>query len=125
MKKLLLFLLIAVISVTTNAQDSLQQYVGKYIFPDGSVVPDVEVTINDGALIMSSVAGISSLVRSGVDSFTVTEFSGLAVFKRGDDKKVIGVYIDAAGYILEGKKQDNGIWTSVILKKEDSLSIFD
>lgn len=110
MKKLSLFLTFIIITATMIAQDSLQQYTGKYTFPDGSVVPDVDVTLIDGGLIMSSVAGTSSLVQIGIDSFNVTEFTGTAVFKRGDDKKVNGVHIEAMGYILDGKKQENGSW---------------
>ena len=107
MKKLILFLSICLITATISAQDSLLQYTGKYIFPDGSVVPDVDVTLAEGALFMSSVAGTSSLVLLGIDSFAITEFNGIALFKRNGDKKINAVYIDAMGYILEGKKQED------------------
>lgn len=94
-----------------NAQtDSLQQYTGKYIFPDGSVVPSVDVTLSEGALSMSSVAGSSALNQLGVDSFEVVQFTGTAVFRRGEDKAINGVHIEAAGYILDGQKQSNGVW---------------
>ena len=125
MKKIFFFISIFVMIGSINAQDTLQQYTGKYSFPGGSVVPEVEVTFTDGALFMSSVAGTSSLVQSGVDSFTITEFNGLAVFKRGEDKNVNAVYIEAMGYILEGKKQVTAIWVfSAFIheKKDKSLS---
>lgn len=122
MKKLFLFLNFIIITATINAQDTLQQYTGKYIFPDGSVVPEVDVAITDGALYMSSVAGTSSLVQIGIDSFSVTEFTGIAVFKRGDDNKVNGVHIEAMGYILDGKKQGNGIWIFSAIYKKESFS---
>jgi len=52
MKKLL-FLVIAVAGFTfSKAQtpaDSLQQYTGTYVFPDGSVVPSVEFPVSTGA----------------------------------------------------------------------------
>ena len=111
MKKIILFLSIGLITVTISAQDTLQQYTGKYIFPDGSVVPEVDVTLTEEALYMSSVAGTSSLVQLGIDSFAITEFNGIALFKRNEDKKVNAVYIDAMGYVLEGKKQEDGSWT--------------
>jgi len=119
MKKLFFFFLfvLAILSVKaqspspTPADPPLEDFVGKYVFPDGSVVPDVEVTLADSALTMMSVQGNSSLAKLGVDSFSIVEFSGTAVFKRGDDKKVNAVHIEAAGYILDGKKDTAGKWS--------------
>lgn len=111
MKKLFLSLTFILTVLVINAQsDTLQQYTGVYVFPEGSVVPSVDVKLDNGALSMSSAAGNSSLVQLGIDSFSIVEFSGTAIFRRSDDKKINGVYIDAAGYILEGKKTANGIW---------------
>jgi hypothetical protein len=111
MKKIILSLLLGLGFVSANSQtDSLSQYTGKYVFPDGSVVPSVDVTLSDGALSMSSAAGSSGLTQLGVDSFEVVQFSGTAVFKRGEDKSVNAVHIEAAGYVLDGQKQPNGIW---------------
>jgi hypothetical protein len=87
MKKLFLFISVMVVTVTINAQDTLQQYTGKYVFPEGSVVPDVTVALSGKALTMSSVLDSSALTGFGVDSFQIVEFSGIAIFKRGDDKK--------------------------------------
>lgn len=109
MKKYTLIFTFLIIAAVISAQDTLSVYTGKYIFPVGSVVPEVDVVLTDGALFMSSVAGSSSLVQLGIDSFAITEFNGIALFKRGEDKKINAVYIDAMGYILEGKKQENGI----------------
>ena len=92
-----------------NAQDTTyKEFAGKYVFPDGSVVPDVEVILETSGLTMTSSAGSSSLIKLGVDSFQIVEFSGTAVFKRGDDKKVNGVHIEAMGYILDGNKVPSG-----------------
>lgn len=123
MKKLYFFLLSFAFIATANAQDSLQQYVGKYIFPDGAPVPDVEVTLADGVLAMGSVAGNSALIQLGVDSFQIVQFSGTAVFKHAEDKKVNAVHIEAGGYILDGKKQDTGLWifTSYYLDENREL----
>jgi hypothetical protein len=110
MKKILVTLLAAGSFFFANAQDTLQQYTGKYVFPDGSVVPDVDVVLSGGALSMASTAGTSSLTQLGSDSFQIVEFSGTAVFKRGDDKKVNAVHIEAMGYVLDGQKQNTGIW---------------
>ena len=73
-------------------------------------MPDVTVTLDGSALTMSSVQGNSGLVELGRDSFSIVEFSGTAVFKRGDDKKVNAVHIEAMGYVLDGQKQSGGGW---------------
>jgi hypothetical protein len=107
MKKItLLFALVMSVAIASNAQDTAaqKQYVGKYKFPDGSVVPEVEVVIENGLLMMNSSAGTSSLELLKPDSFSIVNFNGVAVFKRNADKKVIGVHIDAGGYILDGTK---------------------
>ena len=111
MKKFFFFVFAVVSFSAVNAQtDSLQQYIGKYAFPDGSVVPSVDVALSDGTLSMSSAAGSSALTQLGVDSFEIVQFTGIAVFKRGEDKTINGVHIEAAGYIMDGQKQPNGIW---------------
>jgi hypothetical protein len=111
MKKLFSILIACSFFASVSAQtDSLFQYTGTYVFPDESVVPTVDVAVADGALTMSSPAGSSPLTQLGVDSFQIVQFSGTAVFKRGDDKSVNAVHIEAMGYILDGVKQKNGIW---------------
>ena len=122
MRKLLLSIAATLFIVYANAQTdppkpSKEEYVGKYVFPDGSVVPDVTVALSGDALTMTSSAGTSSLVELGVDSFSIVEFSGFAVFKRNADKKVDVVHIEAAGYILDGQKQSNGAWAFIYYRK--------
>ena len=117
MKKIILSILGSLFIVAIHAQTEpapkppLEDFVGKYVFPDGSVVPDVTVTLDGSALTMTSTAGTSALTELGKDSFSIVEFSGTAVFKRGDDKKVNGVHIEAMGYVLDGQKQANGSWS--------------
>lgn len=115
MKKILLFFFFSVAMVlmaqaqqAPPAKDStLQHYVGKYKFPDGSVVAEVTVTLEDGALVMASSAGTSALEKQeGEDLYTIVQFQGTAKFVRDTNKKVIGVSINAMGYQLEGTKSD-------------------
>jgi len=116
MKKWLLFFVLSMGLVTmaqaqqnpAPAKDTaaLQQYVGKYTFPEGSVVPDVTVTIEDGALVMASSQGNSSLEKQGEDLYTIVQFQGTAKFNRDANKKIIGVSINAMGYQLEGTKAE-------------------
>lgn len=113
MKRTSLFIAIILSILAANAQDPkppLEDYVGKYVFPEGSVVPDVIVALSGTGLTMSSTAGSSVLTELSRDSFQIVEFSGIAVFKRGEDKKVNGVHIEAMGYVLDGQKQSSGAW---------------
>jgi hypothetical protein len=47
----------------------------------------------------------------GVDSFSIVEFSGTAVFKRNETTKVNAVHIEAGGYILDGTKEEENKWS--------------
>jgi len=110
MKYLLIFILTAIASTTLQAQDtSSYQYLGKYKFPEGSVVTGVEVNIDNGLLVMSSTAGVSNLAVLGKDSFNIVSFNGFAVFRRNESKKVVAVHIEASGYILDGPKDSAAI----------------
>ena len=117
MRKLVLFILTSIFIIGANAQSDpapkppLSDFVGRYVFPEGSVVPDVTVALSGEALTMTSAAGSSNLTELGTDTFTIVEFSGVAIFKRGEDKKVNAVHIEAQGYVLDGQKQSNGAWS--------------
>ncbi|MBC7904395.1 MAG: hypothetical protein H7Y27_13290 [Gemmatimonadaceae bacterium] len=110
MKKLLFICAMVIVSAAALAQDSTKTiYLGKYKFPAGSVVTEVDVTLVDGNLTMVSTAGTSSLELIKGDTFTVVSFQGIAVFKRDSTgKKITGVHIDAAGYVLDGEKETVG-----------------
>lgn len=116
MKKIAFSILSSLFMLVTNAQSDpapkppLEDFVGKYVFPEGSVVPDVDVLLSGSALTMTSAAGSSALNELGRDSFQIVEFNGIAVFKRGEDKKVNGVHIEAQGYVLDGQKKSGGNW---------------
>ena len=115
MKKFILFILAPILFISADAQSDpkppLSDFVGRYVFPEGSVVPDVTVALSGEALTMASAQGSSNLTELGRDTFTIVEFSGIAVFKRGEDKKVNGVHIEAQGYVLDGQKQSSGAWS--------------
>ncbi|MFC4232360.1 DUF3471 domain-containing protein [Parasediminibacterium paludis] len=112
MKKLMLLVMLvlgfAVTSLAQQQDTTLAQYVGKYVFPAGSVVPDVTVTLENGALVMSSSAGSSALDKESEDVYVIVAFQGKAMFKRDTNKKIVGISINAMGYQLEGTKE-NGI----------------
>lgn len=103
--RIALFLLFCLCATAVMAQDTTQsQLLGRYKFPDGSVVAEVNVIFENGGLMMNSSAGTSTLELIKGDSFNIVSFNGVAVFKRNAAKKVIGVHIDASGYVLDGVK---------------------
>lgn len=113
MKKIFLSFLVVlcVTSVKAQADSTMKEFTGRYIFPDGSVVTDVTVSLEGEELSMVSSVGVSALTKLGVDSFSVVEYSGTAVFKRGETNKINGVHIEAAGYILDGIKEGDTGWS--------------
>jgi len=123
MKKFILFILAPIFFISANAQSDpkppLSDFVGRYVFPEGSVLPDVTVALSGEALTMTSARGSSNLTELGRDTFTIVEFSGVAVFKRGEDKKVNGVHIEAQGYVLDGQKQSSGAWSFTYYLRPD------
>jgi hypothetical protein len=106
MKKFILFFSAILMAASlVQAQDSLQQYTGKYIFPEGSQVSEVLVSLDSGSLNASSVAGDSPLVKKDGDIFDITAFAGTAVFKRDSLGKVNGVEITVQDVFMIGKKE--------------------
>lgn len=109
MKKLMMICLLlgTVAFVQAQTKDStLNDFVGKYKFPEGSIVAEVTVSIDGDGLVMGSSIGNSTLVKAGEDLFTITAYDGTAQFKRDANKKVIGVSINAGGYVLEGTRSE-------------------
>lgn len=102
---------LAFFTVAAQAQDTLQQYTGKYKFPAGGPVAEVEVLLQDGALMMNSTAGASPMRHEKNDEFTLTAINGIAIFTRTPERKIIGVHIEAMGYVLEGTKEGDPAYT--------------
>ncbi|MEO7532023.1 MAG: hypothetical protein ABIS69_11445 [Sediminibacterium sp.] len=121
-KGILFFSFFLCLGMLSQAQEApkdstLKEFVGKYIFPNGSVIPDVVIGIENDGLIITSAAGTTTLVKQEGDLYTITAYNGTAKFTRDSNKKIIGVSIDARGYQLEGTKSE-GINLTVIKKKE-------
>ena len=93
----------------TPAADSLKEYTGKYKFPEGSVVAEVIVVLENGILQASSVMGGSALKRIEKDLFEVVAFSGTAQFKRGQEGKINGVKIEVEDLVLEGTRSEEAV----------------
>ncbi|MEP6748946.1 MAG: hypothetical protein ABJB86_14540 [Bacteroidota bacterium] len=107
MKKITLILsvLLLVGCFSAAAQDTtFKEITGTYKFAAGSVIPEAIVTLENGVLTMTSAEGTSTLEKVKGDTFNVVSFSGIAVFKRNEAKKINGVHIEASGYIFDGVK---------------------
>ena len=107
MKKLFLVLTIALIGMAANAQtDSLQQYTGKFKFPDGSPVTEITTTIENGVLMASSAIGTTEFkATSTAGVFEVVAYGGTATFKKKEGK-VVTLLIQVADVNMEGTKTD-------------------
>lgn len=107
MKRIFFFLFILFGFLTLNAQtDSLQQYTGKYKFPDGSPVTEINMTIDNGVLMASSAMGSTEFRKtSTVDVFEVVAYGGTATFKRTEGK-VTGLQILVGDVNMEGTKTE-------------------
>lgn len=87
-------------------QDTLQHYVGKYKFPDGSVVTEITVSVENGTLMASSTLGNAELRKIETDVFEIVGYGGTATFKRNSDSKVITVQIIVGDINMEGTKTE-------------------
>jgi hypothetical protein len=122
MKKMILAMAAVFFSVVAFSQEvptsdsSLRQYTGTYKFPEGSVVAEIAVLIDGGGLVMSASAGTSPLEKREEDVFFIVQFQGTAKFNRDANKKVVGVTINAMGYVLEGTRSE-GALVGLVRKK--------
>lgn len=110
MRKLMLsFFAISLTCIVAAQQDTtLQQYTGKYKFPEGSVVTEVTVALENGVLLANSPMGSSELKKTEADVFEIVAYGGTATFKRTEGK-VSGVQMIVGDIILEGTKAENTI----------------
>jgi hypothetical protein len=105
MKKLL-FSLLCMVALSAAAQDStLKEYVGKYIFAEGSIVPSAEVYLNGGELTVNSVQGSSLMQKVAKDTFSLISFDGMAYYTRNKAGQVAGVKVVVGDIVLEGVKE--------------------
>ena len=95
------------VAVASAQTDSLQQYTGKYKFPDGSPVTEITVVLDSTGLTASSAMGNSELRKTDTkDVFDIVAYSGTATFKRSDDGKITGLRIQVQDVDMEGTRQD-------------------
>jgi hypothetical protein len=76
------------------------------------VVAEVTVMLEGANLTMTSSVGTSPLEKKEEDVFVITQFQGTAKFNRDASKKIIGITINAGGYLLEGTRTEEGLTLS-------------
>ncbi len=116
MKKIFLSLFLLFGFITVNAQtDSLQHYVGKYKFPDGSPVAEITMSIDNGLLMASSAMGSTEFKpTSTVDVYEIVAYGGTATFVRKEGK-VTSLQILVGDVNMEGEKTEGLNFTSSVL----------
>jgi|GEM_PF-334746 hypothetical protein len=103
--------------LSVNAQQGpLNDYLGKYIFAEGSPVAEVSLTTQDSSLVINSAMGSTVLEKKGVDSFYLANYDALVIFKRKDGKMVESISILVQGMELVGRKE-----SSPVALKEDEF----
>ena len=117
MKKILFMAIILVgVMATANAQTSpLKDYLGKYVFPEGSPVTEVTLTIEDTVLTINSAMGATALEKKGVDTFYLAAYDAPIIFKRGANNEVETLTIIVQGMELTATK----VAASFAIKEED------
>ena len=107
-----LFLAITILAFNfANAQtplpaDSLKVYTGKFKFPDGNPVTEINVTIENGILTAGSAIGSSELKHREGDIFDLVAYSGICTFKRNGDGKVNKMRVQVNELDMEGEKTE-------------------
>jgi mannitol-specific phosphotransferase system IIBC component len=110
MKKLLLSLLVVISFSAANAQQdsALQKYTGKYKFPDGSPVTEINFTVENGVLMGSSAMGSSEFKKTDTEHvFEIVAYGGTATFKKNGDGKITSVQILVGDVNMEGTKAES------------------
>ena len=121
MKKIMLSVLVILAFSAAQAQSDtlLQQYTGKYVFPDGSPVQEIGVIVEEGLLTATSAMGNSELRKTETkDVFEVVAYAGTATFKRNADGKINGLQIQVQDVNMEGTKTEESI--GYYLRKKES-----
>ena len=111
MKKIFFSLLVLLTFSSLNAQSdsTLQEYTGKFKYPDGSPVTEIIVVIENGILSANSALGNSELKKTDTkDVFDIVSYSGVATFKRNTEGKITSLRVQVQDVDMEGEKTAPG-----------------
>ena len=117
MKKFLLSVIVLFSFLSINAQNdsTMQKYTGKYKFPDGSPVTEINVTIESGILTATSAMGTTELKKTDTENvFEIVVYGGTATFKKDTEGKITGVQIVVGDLNMEGVKAEEHLMTNLL-----------
>lgn len=108
MKKLTFIIILLTLSCQyLKAEDFFQQYSGTFKFPKGSILTEVNIITENGALQINSAIGKTVLEKTAAaDIFNIPSYNGTVSFKRNELKKITGIKIEVMNTILEGNKTE-------------------
>lgn len=112
MKKMLFSLLVLLAFSNLNAQtdSTLQEYTGKFKFPDGSPFAEISVVIDNGILMATTSLGNSEFKKTDTkDVFDIVAYTGVATYKRNAEGKITTLRIQVQDLDLEGSKSDGAL----------------
>ena len=93
--------------IKTVQTDSLQEYTGKYRFPDGSPVTEIGVIVENGILTATSPMGNSELKKTDTkDVYEIVAYGGTATFKRTPEGKITTLLIQVQDVTMEGTRSE-------------------
>lgn len=96
MRKILLFIVLALSfsGIKAQVKTNLQEYVGRYIFPEGSLTESAVISIvNDTILNISASIGECNLRYSKQDAFDLPQYGGDIIFYRNATNNIEGFKI--------------------------------
>ena len=117
MKKFLLsvIVLFSFLSINAQSDSTMQKYIGKYKFPDGSPVTEINVTIESGILTATSAMGTTELKKMETENvFEIVVYGGTATFKKDTEGKITGVQIVVGDLNMEGVKAEEHLMTNLL-----------
>jgi len=107
MKKITLLLTVFIIACfSLKAEESLQQYAARYKFPQGSMITELNIVFDKGALSVTSTLGNSVIEKKTGDQFNIPTYKGKAVFVRNEAKKITGIKVEINGVTVEGTREE-------------------
>lgn len=104
---------LAASSFTAFAQaDSLQEYTGKYKFPEGNPVTEIGVVLENGILTATSVMGNSELKKTDTkDVFEIVAYAGTATFNRAEDGNIKTLRVQVQDIDMEGTRESGSAFS--------------
>ena len=127
MKKFLLsvIVLFSFLSINAQSDSTMQKYIGKYKFPDGSPVTEINVTIESGVLTATSAMGSTELRKTDTENvFEIVVYGGTATFKKDSIDKITTLQILVGDINIEGTKTEGATMAIMFKYSINPTTIF-